>query len=583
MSWLNNLKIRQRLLLSFGAVLALVVGLGVTVDVKMARINHASTEIADNWLPSVAHVSDMNTNTSDMRIAVLQHVTSTDMTAKLRYEKNLEATQAVLQGHLKEYAKLVTSPEEQGLLDKFKQSWTAYEEVQTRVLQLSRASKNELAAVLMNDESQQLFDQASAHLMTLVKFNQQHSAAASDAADAEYASARWTLLAVTLLALGLGAVMALSVSNAIARPMRDAVAAAERIASGDLTQTMNTERRDEVGQLLQAMTQMQSSLVRMVSEVRHSSENIATGSSQIATGNADLSQRTEEQASNLQETAASMEELNATVRTSADTARQAAQLATSACGAATRGGEVVSRVVSTMDEITTSSRKIGEIIGVIDGIAFQTNILALNAAVEAARAGEQGRGFAVVAGEVRTLAQRSAEAAREIKTLIGASVEWVEVGSRLVGDAGSQMTDIVGQVQRVSDLISEISAAAIEQTAGISQVNGAVTQLDQVTQQNAALVEESAAAADSLTQQASRLVDLVGSFKLPGGQPAAHTPATAAAPAQSQVSNSPRQVQASTSQRRPAAAPTPPRQAPSAAPAAAEPTVAAGADDWASF
>jgi methyl-accepting chemotaxis protein len=248
--------------------------------------------------------------------------------------------------------------------------------------------------------------------------------------------------------------------------------------------------------------------------VRNASESIATGSAQIATGNADLSQRTEEQASNLQQTAASMEQMNATVKNSADTARQASQLATSASSVAEKGGSVVGQVVATMEDITASSKKIADIIGVIDGIAFQTNILALNAAVEAARAGEQGRGFAVVASEVRSLAQRSAGAAKEIKALISASVEKVETGSKLVGDAGSTMTDIVTQVRRVADLMGELSAAAVEQTAGIGQVSTAVGQLDQVTQQNAALVEESAAAADSLKQQAAKLSEVVGVFRL---------------------------------------------------------------------
>jgi len=253
-----------------------------------------------------------------------------------------------------------------------------------------------------------------------------------------------------------------------------------------------------------------------VSEVRQAAESIATGSGQIAHGNADLSQRTEEQASNLQQTAASMEQLNATVKHNADTARTANQLATVASHAAHHGGTVVTQVVHTMDDIASSARKITDIIAVIDGIAFQTNILALNAAVEAARAGEQGRGFAVVAGEVRNLAQRSGEAAREIKSLIHTSVSKVEDGNRLVAEAGTTMADIVDQVQRVADLIGEISSASHEQTAGIGQVNDAVTQLDQVTQQNAALVEESAAAAESLKLQAHQLTGLVARFSLAG-------------------------------------------------------------------
>jgi len=322
-------------------------------------------------------------------------------------------------------------------------------------------------------------------------------------------------------ALLLGATLAWMITRSITRPLAQAVHIAETVARGELGAKVGTTTRDETGRLLGALQNMVDSLVGVVSAVRASSDSIATGSAQIATGNADLSQRTEEQASNLQQTAASMEQLSSTVKTSADTAREAATLASSASDVAAQGGEVVGRVVSTMEEISASSRRIADIIGVIDGIAFQTNILALNAAVEAARAGEQGRGFAVVAGEVRSLAQRSAEAAKEIKALIGASVDRVEAGSRLVGDAGATMDDLVSRVRKVADLIAEISAATGEQTTGIGQVSNAVSQLDQVTQQNAALVEESAAATDSLSRQAAKLVEAVQVFKLTHGGVAA--------------------------------------------------------------
>ncbi len=300
-------------------------------------------------------------------------------------------------------------------------------------------------------------------------------------------------------------------------PIEAAKALAGRIAAHDLSAHLPVQGRDELAALLRSLEAMQDSLRTLVGQVRTSSDSIGTASTEIASGNHDLSSRTEQTASSLQQTASAMEQLTATVRNSADSARQANQLAASAAEVAQRGGSVVSQVVSTMDEINASSRKIADIIGTIDGIAFQTNILALNAAVEAARAGEQGRGFAVVAGEVRTLAQRSAEAAREIKALIGASVEKVDTGSRLVADAGSTMGEIVASVQRVTDIIGEITAAASEQSDGIGQVNTAVTQLDQMTQQNAALVEQSAAAAESLKDQAQRLAQVVASFRLAQG------------------------------------------------------------------
>jgi methyl-accepting chemotaxis protein len=316
------------------------------------------------------------------------------------------------------------------------------------------------------------------------------------------------------LAVVAGVAMATVLARGISRRLRQAVAVTERIATGDLTSQVRDGGRDEVAQTLNALAQMQDRLRGAIGEVRSAVMAIETASSEIASGTNDLSARTEQSASSLQQTAASMEELTSTVKSAADNAGMAQQLSSDASQVAQRGGAVFTEVVSTMQDISASSKKIGDIIGVIDGIAFQTNILALNAAVEAARAGEQGRGFAVVASEVRSLAQRSAQAAREIKGLIGASVDKVEAGTRLVGQAGSTMSDIVASVQRVSQVISEISQAAGEQTSGISQIGSAVNHLDHMTQQNAALVEESAAAAESMREQSQRLAQAVGAFRL---------------------------------------------------------------------
>ena len=327
----------------------------------------------------------------------------------------------------------------------------------------------------------------------------------------------WALLAAATVALGFG--LFYLMRQWVARPMAKLSTAVQAVASGDLSQSVTSARPDEIGQLIRDTEAMRARLSDTISTVRHSVDSIGTASREIATGNQDLSQRTEQTASNLQIAASSMEEFTGTVRQTADSARTANQLVASTASAAAKGGQVVAQVVSTMEDISQSSRKIADIIGVIDGIAFQTNILALNAAVEAARAGEQGRGFAVVASEVRSLAGRSAEAAKEIKTLIGASVERVETGSRLVQEAGSSMTEIVAGVQRVADIMGEIAAAASEQSDGISQVNDSVVQLDQMTQQNAALVEQSAAAAESLRDQAQRLVEAVAVFRTADSPP----------------------------------------------------------------
>jgi methyl-accepting chemotaxis protein len=351
-------------------------------------------------------------------------------------------------------------------------------------------------------------------LKAFVKVQEQQRDAAKAEALQVRRSATLLGLCITAVVIAIAIWMASALVRSITRPLAGAVGMARAISAGDLTQTLTADRKDEFGALQQALGDMVARLRGLVGEVRSGVESVSTASSEIATGNQDLSSRTEQTAANLEETAASMEQLTSTVTQSADTARQANQLASTAATAATRGGEVVGQVVHTMEQISASSKKIADIIGVIDGIAFQTNILALNAAVEAARAGEQGRGFAVVASEVRSLAQRSAQAAKEIKTLIDNSVGAVDTGSAQVGQAGAAMQEIVGSVRRVSDLIGEITAASTEQRDGIGQVNQAVANLDQMTQQNAALVEQSAAAAIALREQSQRLAEVVAVFNV---------------------------------------------------------------------
>jgi methyl-accepting chemotaxis protein len=409
------------------------------------------------------------------------------------------------------------STQERELAAEIERVESRYGPVALNIVGLAMDGKRDEAIAKMNADCRPLLAGLLKASNRYIDYAVERSKAEVARADAAYAANRNLMIGACLAAIALAATLALVITRGLTRALgaepAQLGAAARRVAEGDLGSVPGAESAP-AGSVLASLADMQQSLARVVGRVRNASDSIATGSAEIATGNADLSQRTEEQASNLQQTAASMEQMNSTVKNNADTARQATQLAGSASAAAEKGGAVVGQVVATMDDITASSKKIADIIGVIDGIAFQTNILALNAAVEAARAGEQGRGFAVVAGEVRNLAQRSAEAAKEIKTLIGTSVEKVEAGSKLVGAAGTTMEDVVAQVKRVADLIGEISAATIEQTAGIGQVSDAVTQLDQVTQQNAALVEESAAAADSLKQQAARLAEVVQVFKL---------------------------------------------------------------------
>ena len=360
----------------------------------------------------------------------------------------------------------------------------------------------------------EMFTAVEKEMDALADLIEKNSSDAVSSAQADAARLKQLIMGVLLLSVLCTSLIAAATIRSIISPLNTAVKIAQTVAAGDLTSHIEVSSKDETGQLMQALKDMNDSLAKVVGEVRQGTDTIATASGQIAAGNQDLSSRTEQQASSLQETAASMEELTSTVTQNADNARQANQLAVSASSVAVRGGSVVAQVVNTMSAINTSSRKIVDIIGVIDGIAFQTNILALNAAVEAARAGEQGRGFAVVAAEVRNLAQRSAAAAKEIKTLIGDSVDKVEEGSRQVAEAGKTMDEIVDSVRRVTDIMAEIEVASQEQTQEIKQINQAITQMDQVTQQNAALVEEAAAAAQSLQEQADGLSQMVSVFKL---------------------------------------------------------------------
>ena len=578
MQWLADLRLRSKLIAAFSVVLCLTTFLGIFANSRLSVVNSGTTDLATNWLPSVAALSDVHVTTADFRAKELRHVLTPDDAGMRKLESEMNELLAKFKQAEEAYRPLIASEQEQAHWDELRKLWADYLVVHDEVLKLSSAGDADGAAALVSGRGLQTFSAVTAKVDNLVEFNHRGGEEAGRLADRAYGTAKWAIWTCLALVVLVGLALAITVANMMSKPLENAAAVLKAVAEGDLTQRVQTNRKDEIGDMQSALAQMVSSLADTVNMVRVGADSVATASSQIAQGNTDLSARTESQASSLQETAAAVEEMAGTVRTNADNARQANQLASAASEVASRGGEVVSQVVDTMNGIQSSSQKISDIIGVIDGIAFQTNILALNAAVEAARAGEQGRGFAVVAGEVRSLAQRSAQAAREIKTLISDSVEKVNAGSALVSTAGSTMQDVVTQVRKVTDLVGEIAHASTEQSQGIGQINQAVAQLDQSTQQNAALVEESMAAAESLRSQASKLADAVTVFKTHAGSTSMQSQASVVMPRAPKASSSPATRPASTGVVKAAAAPRlpSPAQAPSSTPSQ-------DAHDWETF
>ncbi|WP_290428836.1 methyl-accepting chemotaxis protein [Roseateles amylovorans] len=511
----SDLRVGVRISLGFAAVLLATVIVGLVAISRLNVIQGNVTVMATNWVPSINAINVLRGQLNDLRRAEMSMCLQEVI---LEVEKEQDRIKRIrgtlLPESIKQYDGLVSLPQERTAWTDAQAQLSAFLAIQDRLIAFRKAGERGNYLTTVTTESGVQFLKLMASIDTLVKINTEGAQQSFVESEKTYSTVVTTMAALIAVALAAGGALAWFLTTSTVRPLTQMVAVARRVAEGNLTVEVDTSRGDELGQLAKALSEMKDALNRSLSAVRSSAESIAMSSNEVAAGSSDLSARTEQMAANLEETSATMQALTDTVRQNADATQQASQLALSASEVADRGGVVVSNVVNTMDEINSASRRIADIIGTIDGIAFQTNILALNAAVEAARAGEQGRGFAVVASEVRSLAQRSAEAAREIKALIGSSVERVEVGARLVGDAGNTMREIVDAVQRVTDIIQEISGATQAQSTSITEVGQAVQRLDEVTQQNAALVEESSAASESLREQAGALQQVVAQFRL---------------------------------------------------------------------
>ena len=510
----SNLSIGTRLTLGFGTVLALLLALTGLSQYELSNIGGINRAITEQTWAKANAINIIDVTTRANARANLELIVNTDPRAAETLFARIDTNRKAIDQALETLRPLFHTEDERLKLRLLEDVRGRYVKSFQGVGALLKSGERDAARQRLLEETLPLLDGLQDRVIEISRIQSAEMVDAGAASQTVIDNAGTLNLILSGMAIVLGGLFAWRVAKSITAPLAQAVAVAETVARGDLGQPVHAGTRDETGRLLRALHDMQDKLAGAVRTIRAGSETISSAAGQIAAGNTDLSSRTEEQAASLEETAASMEELASTVKQNADNARQANQLAASASEVAQRGGVVVSAVVSTMEDISASSRKISEIVSVIDGIAFQTNILALNAAVEAARAGEQGKGFAVVAGEVRSLAQRSAQAAREVKALIEASVSKVAEGAGQAENAGTTMHEVVASVKRVTDIMGEIAAASQEQATGIEQVNRAVSQMDEVTQQNAALVEEAAAAAGSMQDQAHALVGAVGVFRL---------------------------------------------------------------------
>ncbi len=515
---LSDFKIKTRLRAGFGLLVLMMLAMIATSIGRFSSIDRSAKGIVERNWPSASAAALIDSSAREDARRTLALFIVTDRTQRAKSYERIDQDKKAIDAALAALDKLTETPDEKALLAKIRAARATYTTSFLNVAELVESDERDQASALMNSATFPALDALLELTSAMVAQQKRDIDDGGKHATTDIEFSRNMMIVMGVAALLVSAGLAVWITHSITAPLTEAVGIAKSVAAGDLSTDIVPHSQDEAGELLEALKDMNASLARTVSEVRRSTGTISTAAGEIASGNLDLSARTEAQASSLEETASSMEQLTSTVKQNADNARQANQLVISASSVATRGGEVVAQVVQTMGSIKDSSRKIVDIIGVIDGIAFQTNILALNAAVEAARAGEQGRGFAVVASEVRGLAQRSATAAKEIKGLIDDSVEKVDGGSALVDEAGQTMGLIVTSVQQVADIMAEITSASQEQSLGIAQVNEAIAQMDQMTQQNAALVEQAAAAAQSMQDEAGTLEQSVSVFKLAGGQ-----------------------------------------------------------------
>ncbi|WP_050470379.1 methyl-accepting chemotaxis protein [Herbaspirillum chlorophenolicum] len=515
---ITNLKIGTRLSIGFGFLVVLLMVMATFGSSRLSMLNSQIDDVINDKYPKTVLANDVIDKVNLIARASRNILLMSDPEQIGKEIQVIHEASQKTQAAIEKLDGMISGEKGRALMKSILDARTQYNANRDEVLQLVQAGSRNEATILLLEKVRPLQLGYMMAVEALITHQNQLMHESGEDAKTEYREARNLMIALGTIAIVFAALTAWLVTRSITSPLNRAVKVAETVAAGDLTSQIDAAGKDETGQLLRALRTMNDNLLNIVTQVRLGTDTISTASTQIAAGNLDLSSRTEEQASSLEETASSMEELTATVKQNAENAREANKLAISASAVAVEGGSVVGQVVDTMTAINESSRKIVDIIAVIDGIAFQTNILALNAAVEAARAGEQGRGFAVVASEVRTLAQRSAAAAKEIKSLIDDSVDKVDSGSKLVGQAGQTMNEVVASVKRVTDIVGEITDASREQGEGIEQVNQAVSQMDQVTQQNAALVEEAAAAAQSLQHQASNLSQIVGVFKINGNR-----------------------------------------------------------------